>query len=962
MRFLKVVGFYGTLLSMLLLFAECRKNDYDLSNGVNMEITVGGDSLTIPLGSIKPVVLSSIIDEESVEILEKSENGEYAIRLNDSLQMTITGIRPVSFAIDPFIIDPVEQQIDPVVFDEIVLEPVTSTSEEVEIPRQDLSDFPMPVIDEQVTKEIVVGADIAAPRFGDVEIPFDNLVFEQIEERVPIEIDYDFSKYIELKSVERLKFADAKVTVTFSKTALNEISTELIDSIAELTVIFPTECVLSNPGPDVIIDGNVLRIKNVKLGKNVDVYTTSFVLGEIDFSAIDQSSQRISFVDDVVYTFNYAAKGKVDAGKLSSASDLNLELSLRAEPELDDALIMLNDIDIEGRQGEESFSEEVDGLPDQVDLLKTVEFAQGAELVLKVTDPGIQPLQFKAGQCVVELPSMFAFEQTTPYLVGNTLTIPVDGLFGEHRLAIRSMDVNQPVTDGKITVDGKLSYDLSGIQVASTTMWHTALQAIHPQAVTVTAEVQGLVIENAEFTTKRIRFDLMDEQMDIDIDEFVAEEAEKLYAVGLQTPAGINMQIEVEGLPEEVDSIYFDNAYIQFPKEFVFAAGEVDADNRMSLGNGFRIAEPYLKSVHLQGFDFGAEGCSLEDGTFKYAGKLNLSGKAYINSTTLNTDDLGTIWVKPTVTVDEIQIAEIEGKVNAVIEPVDENIVLDLPDILKNENNNLDIVNPVVTFEVGNTLAIPVEVGLTLTPKLNGTVLADGVVSADMSIAPAEVQGEPNWSRFWLAKTDAGVSDGYIPVKLPNLANLLRTIPDEIAVKATPVVTGDRHKILLGEEDSRIDLNYEVNIPLSFGKDFHLEYQDTIAGLGESLGEILTYVKKLDVVAVVQNDIPLDLTLMLSPMDDNGRPLAGVDFSSEATIHSCNLDGSARESTLTLQLAEKEEGALDYLDALQLKVSASKNATVAGMPLKDTQGFSLSLKVRVPGGLTMDLSKQKEGE
>lgn len=962
MRFLKVVGFYGTLLSMLLLFAECRKNDYDLSNGVNMEITVGGDSLTIPLGSIKPVVLSSIIDEESVEILEKSENGEYAIRLNDSLQMTITGIRPVSFAIDPFVIDPVEQQIDPVVFDEIVLEPVISTSDVVDIPEIDMSAVVLPEIDDVVRHDVL--ADIPKGR-GLSEVEFDGIEFVEENREVFFHFDFDFTEQEELKSVKQLDFVNSKVVLSFSKSLLNSLTTELVDSISYFRVTFPEECKLSDPGEGAVIVGdndNELFVKKIKLGKDVDSYTTAFRLSRMDLSGLDQSDKHVRFEDKVVYTFRYGAKGKLSADQLPDLDKLELELKLHAAPELGDALIELNDVDIENREGVEPFNEELDGMPDQVDVLKTLDFADGAELVLKVTDPNISPLTIhEDGQCVVDLPGLFNYG-ANPHLQGTRLTIPVGELFAEHHLPLKSMTLNKPVVEGKLQIEDQVTYELSGLRLVGQDVSLSTLQNLKSKPVEISVEVKNLMVENAEFTTKRIRFDLMDEQMDIDIDEFVAEEAEKLYAVGLQTPAGINMQIEVDGLPEEVDSIYFDNAYIQFPKEFVFAAGEVDADNRMSLGKGFRVAEPYLKSVHLQGFDFGAEGCSLEGGSFKYAGKLNLSGKAYINSTTLNTDDLGTIWVKPTVTVDEIQIAEIEGKVNAVIEPVDENIVLDLPDILKNENNNLDIVNPVVTFEVGNTLAIPVEVGLTLTPKLNGTVLADGVVSADMSIAPAEVQGEPNWSRFWLAKTDAGVSDGYIPVKLPNLANLLRTIPDEIAVKATPVVTGDRHKILLGEEDSRIDLNYEVNIPLSFGKDFHLEYQDTIAGLGESLGEILTYVKKLDVVAVVQNDIPLDLTLMLSPMDDNGRPLAGVDFSSEATIHSCNLDGSARESTLTLQLAEKEEGALDYLDALQLKVSASKNATVAGMPLKDTQGFSLSLKVRVPGGLTMDLSKQKEGE
>ena len=70
----KTIACYGMLLSTCLLATECRRNDYDMSKGVNLEITVGGDSLTIPLGSLKPVTLGAIIDEQSVDILKKSEN------------------------------------------------------------------------------------------------------------------------------------------------------------------------------------------------------------------------------------------------------------------------------------------------------------------------------------------------------------------------------------------------------------------------------------------------------------------------------------------------------------------------------------------------------------------------------------------------------------------------------------------------------------------------------------------------------------------------------------------------------------------------------------------------------------------------------------------------------------------------------------------------------------------------
>ena len=72
-------------LSAFLLFTGCVTNDFDLSEGINTEITIGGDSLSAPIGSTKPILLGDLIDSLDVDILKKSADGTYAIHMNDSL-------------------------------------------------------------------------------------------------------------------------------------------------------------------------------------------------------------------------------------------------------------------------------------------------------------------------------------------------------------------------------------------------------------------------------------------------------------------------------------------------------------------------------------------------------------------------------------------------------------------------------------------------------------------------------------------------------------------------------------------------------------------------------------------------------------------------------------------------------------------------------------------------------------
>ena len=962
MCFFRKMARYGVLLSVCLLATECRRNDYDMSDGVNMEITVGGDSLTIPLGLLKPVTLGSIIDEQSVDILEKSENGEYAIRLSDSVEVKIDSIVPVEFTIAPDEIAPVVQEMEPVEFEEIKIEPVTSEREAVEIPKVDLNELELPGISEYVKEQVSLGDYQVPDEVGGHEFAFESFEFDQ-GKYLDLNIHYDFSAQEELRRIERVDLAEATVTMTLRKGALNDVATELDDQLEYLLITFPEKYTLGNPGNGARIeDGHTLVVRNLPIGKEQDDFSVTFDIDHIDLSGVEQSDGIIDLTDQVHYEMHYVANGKAPISALGDEGNITLELDLHAEPKLADAQITLNDIDIEGRSDVEDFSQTVEGLPDQVDRLNTVYFQEGAQLELSVTDPGIAPLQFAdEGLCVVELPQVFNFD-ANQYLQGNKLTIPVNDLFGTHTLAINSMTVDQQVVDGTISLEGSVTYDISGLQVKSTTGMLNTLQSITPQPISVKVQVGGLIVDDAEFTTKRIDFDMMDERIDIDIDEFVAEEAKMLYYVGLETPADISLKIAMEGVPDEIDSVYFDDAYLDFPDEFLFADGEADANNRVSLGRGFRVADDYALNLHLRGFDFGTDGKELTDGQFVYKAQVEMSGKAHINSTTLASDDMGDITVYPSIEIAPIRINNVIGRVEPAIDPVEENIELDLPDLLKNENNNLDIVDPVITFAVGNTLAIPVSVDLSLVPKLNGQVLADGIIQTTLDIAPAEVQGTPVVSKFWLAKTSESASDGYTPVALPNLANLLKTIPDEISVTAVPKVLGDRHEVTLSQEPNRIDLDYAVNVPLSFGEDFHLEYTDTIGGLSESLGDFLPYIKNLDVRIVVQNEIPLDLDLSLEALDDRGTPLEGVDLSADATIGACNADGSAKESRLNLTLKETEDGALAYLDALKLVVSATQDHTVAGMPLKDSQGLSLSLSVMLPEGLTLDLNELGNGE
>ena len=54
------------ILLLLPLIASCGNMDYDISGGVDGEVTLFGDQVSIPLGDIGPVTLKSLIGGEGV--------------------------------------------------------------------------------------------------------------------------------------------------------------------------------------------------------------------------------------------------------------------------------------------------------------------------------------------------------------------------------------------------------------------------------------------------------------------------------------------------------------------------------------------------------------------------------------------------------------------------------------------------------------------------------------------------------------------------------------------------------------------------------------------------------------------------------------------------------------------------------------------------------------------------------
>jgi len=342
----------------------------------------------------------------------------------------------------------------------------------------------------------------------------------------------------------------------------------------------------------------------------------------------------------------------------------------------------------------------------------------------------------------------------------------------------------------------------------------------------------------------------------------------------------------------------------------------------------------------------------LVNGNFILNEAVTMKGGAYIKSTNVNSSDISSITISPTVTVGSMTVGLIEAQISTAIQPISQNLALNLPAFLTSGNSILDITNPVMSLEIGNSLGIPMNINLSLTPKKNGVAVTEGTINTSIAIAPASILGQTTWSRYWISNYCKGFSAGFDTINVA-LQKLLRSAPESVEITATPSITGSKQIIDLSSTNNNVNLKYSVNVPLSFGKDFQLQYADTIKDLHTSLADILTKTHAIDIIAIVENSIPLELSLNATALSASKGLISGVSITSPDKIKSGNANGTAQTSTITISLRETTADALTQLDKLVLNITAKNNSTVAGIQLNAEQYIKMELRVRVPKGITI---------
>ena len=540
--------------------------------------------------------------------------------------------------------------------------------------------------------------------------------------------------------------------------------------------------------------------------------------------------------------------------------------------------------------------------------------------------------------------------------LGTTDSIRVDSL-----LELDDESVFMFMEDGTAVISklDSVKVRVPEIQQVTLQSWASEIEPIVNE-IEVPEEAQGDVGEVA-LPEKDVN-----SSTSIEFDEEVPEELLDLNTVKFDGTPKLVIDIQFEA-PEEVAKLELMDYVIHFPEFIVFDDNRIEnhclvIDGEMDVDAGYHV------ELDIAEFDF-AENPIQEVGSEK---RLHIDGAVTLDGqlrVTVRGDGTlpgtVTVGIMPQVSIDKMKLGEITGKVNVDIEEVNEEVDLgDIPDFLKDKDVVLDIEHPVIMLEVGNTTGVPVLADLTLTPLADGSPIENGIIELrreerDIVVKAADEMGEYTWSNFFISNSEAGMELGFEFVDVPNLPNLIRQIPDVIQINMTAEADPEaEHRFDLSHGDYEMNVRYNVHVPLTFGPDLQVIYRDTIDDFNSDIKDYVKYVTEVVMEMEVENTIPLGMVCRAVALDVDGRALSGIEVSTPQPIEAAGWDGNNTtlvRGDFTIELKETVAGTMEQLDGLALEITADANEGVEGASLKNNQYLRLSGKMRIPGGITVDI-------
>ena len=444
------------------------------------------------------------------------------------------------------------------------------------------------------------------------------------------------------------------------------------------------------------------------------------------------------------------------------------------------------------------------------------------------------------------------------------------------------------------------------------------------------------------------------------IDEAVIE----IGSLTANTPAKLTLSFEINKTSSiSYSDVTIDKMTITFPDFIKFEEGQSGLNGQvLTISNKTLSSSTYTIDLYISKYVFGEK---YGDGNKVKEENGDRIIKIENQKITVKTDvtvhqarGTGSLSITPTAILAAMTVSEVNGtiKPDMDVKPTEVELT-NLPDFLQDEEVKLDITNPVFSFKANNPLNEEIEMDGIMTGYKNGKVtikIGSGNGGVPIKLKPS---GNKQQTISIVRNEKTVVETGATKVIVPNLNDIIETIPDRISVELKPAVkTDDYYTVNLGQ-DYVLNSEYNIDIPLSFGSGLKIVYEETIDDFDLDLEDV--DIKKAIISITADNTIPLKMEIKnenVSALDVNGNKITDINVTVEGTITESKDGKSIATSQLNINLVSTKEGAISKLDGLFFKVTAVPGQAT-DVQLLSSQWMQLKdMKLKIPNGIKVDLN------
>ncbi len=447
------------------------------------------------------------------------------------------------------------------------------------------------------------------------------------------------------------------------------------------------------------------------------------------------------------------------------------------------------------------------------------------------------------------------------------------------------------------------------------------------------------------------------------IDEAVIE----IGSLTARTPTKLTLkfQINKDGNLSYQD-ITIDNMTIIFPDFIQFQEGQNGLNGQtLTISNeAISSGSNYTKDLYITKYAFGdkyGNGNKVKEENGDRVIKIeNQKITVKTDVTVHQAQGTGSLSINPTATLATMTVSEVNGSIKPEmnVKPTEVELT-NLPDFLQDDEVKLDIANPVFSFKANNPLNVDIEMDGIMTGYKNGKVtkivkIGSGNGGNPIILKPS---GDTQQTISIVRDEKTTVETGATKVVVANLNDIIETIPDHINVELKPAVKTDNYYTVNLGQDYVLNSEYNIDIPLSFGSNMKIVYEETIDDFDLDLEDV--DIKKAVISITADNTIPLNMEIKnenVSALDVNGNKIADIDVTVEGTITESKDGTTVATSQLNISLISTKDGAISKLDGLGFKVTAIPGQTT-NVQLKSSQWLQLKdMKLKIPNGIKVDLN------